>query len=156
MKEFFRRGFDGFLIPESTLKFPSMFCCFPRFCSVFNQRSEIEESHRELKCFQGIEKLPSGKLSHVTFRILMNVIGFNLLRLLLNSENCDTLEDFTVKTLRQRRPSNPNPKVIIYTMNSFATIYFLDLLLLVIGLKRSVQKKLGALFEELKKRWREN
>ena len=124
--------------------------------ATYDQRAEIEESHRELKCFQGIERLPSGKFGHVVFRILMNVIGFNLLRLFLNSENCDTLEDFTAKTLRQRRPQNPNPKVIIYTQNSFATIYFIDLLSLIIRLKRSVQKKLGDLFDLLKKRWREN
>lgn len=124
--------------------------------ATYDQRAEIEESHRELKCFHGIEKLPSGKLTQVVFRILMNVIGFNLLRLFLNSENCNTLEDFTAKTLRQRRPQNPNPKVLVYTSNSFGTIYFIDLLALIVKLKRSVQKKLSVLFDLLKERWRQN
>ena len=123
---------------------------------IYDQRAEIEESHRELKCFQGIETLPSGKLTHVVFRILMNVIGFNLLRLFLNSEHCDTLEDFTAKTFRQRRRQEPNPKIIIYAHRSFATIYFLDLLSLMTKLTKGVLKKLSIFFDALKKQTRFN
>lgn len=124
--------------------------------AVYDQRAEIEESHRELKCFQGIETLTSGKLVHVVFRILMNVISFNLLRLFLNSEECDSVEDFTAKTLRQRRRQEPNPKIIIYTTDAFATIYFLDLLSLLLTLKRSVQKKLSTFFSALRKQTHPN
>lgn len=119
---------------------------------IYDQRPEIEESHRELKCFHGIQTLPSGKFVHVVFRILTNVIGFNLLRLFLNSEACDTLEDFTAKTLRQRRQQEPNPKVIIYTKSAFATIHFLDLLSLLTTLTKSVLKKLSVFFDKLKSR----
>lgn len=118
---------------------------------IYDQRAEIEESHRELKCFHGIETILSGKLTHVVFRILMNVIGFNLLRLFLNSEHCDTLEDFTAKTLRQRRPQQPNPKIIIYAKSFFATIFFLDLLSLLLTLTKTVQKKLSIFLATLKK-----
>ena len=60
--------------------------------ATYDQRMEIEESHRQLKCFQGIEKLPSKKLSQVVFRIVVATIGYNLMNLFLNSENCDTFE----------------------------------------------------------------
>ena len=29
--------------------------------ATYDQRSEIEETHRQMKCFQGLEKLPSKK-----------------------------------------------------------------------------------------------
>ncbi len=118
---------------------------------IYDQRAEIEESHRELKCFQGIETVLSGKLSHVVFRITMNIIAFNLLRLFLNSEQCDTLDDFTAKTLRQRRPPEPNPKVIIYAAHVFATIYFLDLLSILTKLTPTVLARLSTLFDALRK-----
>jgi hypothetical protein len=123
---------------------------------LYDQRAEIEDSHRELKCFQGIETLPSAKLVHVVFRVLMNVIGFNLLRLFLNSEECNTFEDFTAKTLRQRRRQEPNPKIIIYAEHAFATIHFLDLLSLMTTLTKKALKKLSVIFNELKKRLKLN
>ena len=92
-----------------------------------------------------------GRIGRNVFRILMNVIGFNLLRLFLNSEACDTLEDFTAKTLRQRRKSEPNPKVIVYTKSAFATIHFIDLLSEITDLKQSVLNKLSVFFKQLKK-----
>jgi hypothetical protein len=117
---------------------------------LYDQRPQIEESHRELKMFHGIETLPSGKLTHVVFRIVMAVLGLNLLRLFLNSENCDSLEDFTVKTLRQKRKDEPNPDVIVYSKKmSFAVIGFLDLMILMTKLKRVVLQKLRALIENL-------
>src|SRR5208282_4858339 len=86
---------------------------------VYDQRAEIEEGHRQLKCFQGLETLPSKKFVHVVFRIIMGVIGYNLMNLFLNSEECDNFEQYSLKTLRQRRKEEPNPKVIIYTEKSF-------------------------------------
>lgn len=100
---------------------------------------------------KGIETILSGKLSHIVFRVIMNVIGFNLLRLFLNSEHCDSFEDFTAKTLRQRRPHDPNPKIIVYTKNFFATIYFIDLLSLLTKLSKRVLQKLSAFFDKLKR-----
>lgn len=122
-----------------------------RLLEIYDQRAEIEDSHRELKCFQGIETLLSGKLSHVTFRIIINVISFNLLRLFLNSEACDSVEDFTAKTLRQKRRQEPNPQIIIYKDNTFATISFLDLISMLTKLSQRVLKKLSTLFGELKR-----
>ena len=43
---------------------------------------------------QGIERLPSKKLVHVEFRVIMGVIGFNLMNLFLNSEDCKTFQEF--------------------------------------------------------------
>lgn len=120
-----------------------------KLLEIYDQRAEIEESHRELKCFQGIETILSGKLSHIVFRIIINVIAFNLLRLFLNSEECDTLDDFTAKTLRQKRRQDPNPKIIVYAANVFATIYFLELLSLLTKLKPSVSRKLSIFFDSL-------
>jgi hypothetical protein len=61
------------------------------------------------------EKLPSKKFVRVVFRILMGTIAYNLFNLFLNSEKCSTLEDYTLKTHRQRRRSEErNPDIIIY------------------------------------------
>jgi hypothetical protein len=45
--------------------------------ATYDQRPTIEQGHLELKCFQGIEKLPSTKFTHVVFRIIMGVLGYN-------------------------------------------------------------------------------
>jgi hypothetical protein len=117
--------------------------------AVYDQRTEIEESHRQLKCFQGLETLPSKKLTHVVFRIIMGVIGYNLMNLFLNSEECETFEQYSLKTMRQRRPLDPNPKVIIYTHDSFAVLRNLEFLPLILRLKSAVREKLASIFENL-------
>ena len=118
--------------------------------ATYDQRSEIEESHRQMKCFQGLEKLPSKKFVHVVFRIIMGTIAYNLFNLFLNSEKCSTLEDYTLKTHRQRRRSEErNPDIIIYTGDTYAILKNLDFLDLILTLKKSTQMKLRKIFKEL-------
>jgi hypothetical protein len=118
--------------------------------ATYDQRSEIEESHRQMKCFQGLEKLPSKKFVHVVFRIIMGTIAYNLFNLFLNSEKCVTLEDYTLKTHRQRRRSEErNPDIIIYTGDTYAILKNLDFLDLILTLKKSTQMKLRKIFKEL-------
>jgi hypothetical protein len=87
--------------------------------ATYDMRAEIEECHRQMKCFQGLEKLPSKKLTQVFFRVIMGTIAYNLFNLFLNSEECNTLEDFTLKTCRQKRREERNPDVIIYADDSW-------------------------------------
>ncbi len=115
----------------------------------YDQRAEIEESHRQMKENQGIETLPSKKFVHVVFRIIMGVIGFNLMNLFLNSENCKTFEEFSLKSLRQKRVEEENPKVIVYTEKTFAVFRLLEFLPLILGLEGAIQKKLSRLFKNL-------
>ena len=117
--------------------------------ATYDQRSEIEEAHRQMKLFQGIETLPSKKLIQVVFRIIMGVIGYNLLNLFLNSENCASLEDFTLKTLRQKRKQEPNVKVIVYTKTCFAVLTQYDLFSRLLDLEGVARKKLKVLFKNL-------
>ena len=101
--------------------------------ATYDQRTEIEETHRQMKCFQGLEKLPSKKFIHVVFRIIMGTIAYNLFNLFLNSEKCSTLEDYTLKTHRQRRRSEErNPDIIIYTGDTYAVLKNLDFLDLIL------------------------
>ena len=118
--------------------------------ATYDQRSEIEETHRQMKCFQGLEKLPSKKFVHVVFRIIMGTIAYNLFNLFLNSEKCATIEDYTLKTHRQRRRSEErNPDIIIYTGDTYAILKNLDFLDLILTLKKSTQLKLRKIFKEL-------
>jgi hypothetical protein len=117
--------------------------------ATYDQRAEIEESHRQLKSCQGIETLPSKKLVHVVFRIIISTIGFNLMALFLNSENCETFEEFSLKTLRQRRAEETNPEIIIYTKNTFAVLRIMKFLPFVMRLKGKVKKKLIGLFDAI-------
>lgn len=117
--------------------------------ATYDQRSEIEENHRQLKCFQGLATLPSKKLSQIVFRILMGVLGFNLMQLFLNSEACETFEQYSLKTLRQKRVEEKNPEVIIYTATSFAVLRQYEFLPVILKLKRSLQKRLIGVFEGL-------
>jgi hypothetical protein len=117
--------------------------------ATYDQRSEIEEDHRQIKCFQGLATLPSKKLSQIVFRILMGVLGFNLMQLFLNSEACKNFEQYSLKTLRQKRVEEKNPEVIIYTATSFAVLRQYEFLPVILKLKRSVQKRLIGVFEGL-------
>lgn len=118
-----------------------------RILEIYDQRPEIEEAHRQLKLFQNIEQLPSKKLTHVVFRILVGVIGYNLMNLFLNSEHCKNYSEFSLKTLRQKRRPEPNPDVMIYTENSFAVMKNTRLMILLLRLGKEVQEKLAQLFE---------
>ena len=120
-----------------------------KILATYDQRAEIEESHRQMKENQGLEKLPSKKFVHVVFRIMMGVIGFNLMNLFLNSEGCKSFEEFSLKTLRQKRREEENPKVILYTEKTFAVLNLLEFLPLIFGLDDPVRKKLAKLFKKL-------
>lgn len=114
----------------------------------YDLRSEIE-GHRQMKVFQGIENLPSKKYVQVVFRVIMGLIGFNLF---LNSEDCATFKDYTLKLIRQQKRTvkdEKNPDMIIYTKETFATIEMLDFLKLLLGLKEDVREKLKSLFDEI-------
>lgn len=118
--------------------------------ATYDQRAEIEESHRQMKCFQGLEKLPSKKFVHVVFRVIMGAIAYNLFNLFLNSEKCATLRDYSLKTHRQKRRSEErNPDIIIYAGNTFAIMKNLDFLEFIILLKKDVRLKLVKIFREL-------
>lgn len=116
---------------------------------VYDQRAEIEESHRQMKCFQGLEKLLSKKFVNVVFRLVIGVVGYNLFNLFLNSENCDTFEEYSLKTLRQKPVVEKNPKLIIYADDCFAVIRILELLPMILNLKKRVREKLANLFRAL-------
>lgn len=120
-----------------------------KILATYDQRAEIEESHRQMKENQGLETLPSKKFVQVVFRIIMGVIGFNLMNLFLNSENCKTFDEFSLKTLRQKRMEEENPKVIVYTEKTFAILRFLEFLPLILELEESVRRKLSRLFKNL-------
>lgn len=120
-----------------------------KLLATYDLRSEIEEAHRQMKCFQGLEKLPSKKYVHVVFRIVMGTIAYNLFNLFLNSEKCETLDDFTLKTHRQKRREERNPDIIIYTEITFAIIKNLEFLPMILSLEKGIQKKLIHLFQNL-------
>ena len=115
----------------------------------YDQRSEIEESHRQMKVFQGLEKIPSKKFTQVLFRIVMGVVGYNLLNLFLNSENCDTIEQYSLKTLRQRRPVEKNAKIIVYAEATFAVLRLYEILPILMRLTGRVKERVIALIESL-------
>ena len=104
-----------------------------------------------MKCFQGLEKLPSKKFIQVVFRVIMGSIAYNLFNLFLNSEQCDNLEDFTLKTLRQKRREEKNPEVIIYAGETFAIVRMLDFLPMILLLEESLRKKLSDIFQNISK-----
>ena len=113
----------------------------------YDLRSEIEESHRQMKCFQGLETLPFKKYVQVVFKVIMGLIGYNLFNLFLNSEGCANFKDFTLKIFRQRRSiEEGNPEIIIYTDMTFTTMKTFRFMQLILGLKDQVQEKLRGAF----------
>ena len=117
----------------------------------YDLRSEIEESHRQMKCFQGLETLPSKKYVQVVFRVLMGLIGYNLFNLFLNSEGCSNFKDYTLKLFRQKKKLKDikNPDIIIYTETTFTVLKTFDFIHFILGLNDRVQEKLRGLFKEL-------
>lgn len=110
--------------------------------ATYDLRSEIEESHRQMKCFQGLENLPSKRFVNIVFRVIMGTISYNLFNLFLNSEKCETLDKYSLKTHRQKRLDEKNPDVIIYTKTTFTVIKNLDFLKLILSLRKKIQNKL--------------
>lgn len=140
-----KRGEEKYIYFVSTKKGQSA----KQILATYDLRSEIEECHRQMKCFQGLEKLPSKKLTQVFFRVIMGTIAYNLFNLFLNSEECNTLEDFTLKKCRQQRREERNPKVIIYADDVFGIMKLMDILQIILGLGREIREKLSKLFKNI-------
>ena len=85
----------------------------------------------------------------VVFRILMGVIGFNLMNLFLNSENCRDFEAFSLKSWRQRKPPDRNPEMIIYTETAFAVLRLSSVMPMMLGLPGKARAKLAAMFRKI-------
>ena len=141
-----KNGEDEFIVIMDTRKGVSG----ETLLETYDLRSEIEEAHRQMKLFQGLETLPSKKYVQVIFRVIMGLVGYNLFNLFLNSEGCANFKDFTLKIFRQRRSiEEGNPEIIIYTDMTFTTMKTFRFMQLILGLKDQVQEKLRGLFEEL-------
>ena len=93
--------------------------------------------------------LPSKKYTQVVFRVVMGTIAYNLFNLFLNSEECESLDDFTLKTYRQKRPEEKNPDIIVYTETTFAIMKTFDFMRLILSFKKEIQKKLIKIFDDL-------
>ncbi len=119
-----------------------------RILEAYDQCPEIEEAHKQMKLFQGIERLPSKKIAHVVFRILMGVVGYNLMNLFLNSEHCNTYESFSLKTLRQKRKNEKNPDLVIYTQDAFAIMKVLEFMSLTLRLPEDARERLAQTLEQ--------
>lgn len=117
---------------------------------IYDHRAEIEEDHRQMKCFQGLEKLPSKKYTQVIFRVIMGLVGYNLFNLFLNFQDCENMEEYTLKTLRQKRKLDKNPEMIVYTQTTFAVLRVTELLLLILDLPKNIQQRLRPLVASLK------
>ncbi len=81
--------------------------------------------------------------------IVMCIIGFNLLNLFLNSEKCESLEQYSLKTMRQKRTEDKNPKVIIYATRTFAVLPLHQFLPLILEVGDQARSKLTQLFKTL-------
>ncbi len=113
-----------------------------KILELYDLRSKIEVAHRELKCFQGMEKLLSTRYTNVVFRVVMGVLGFNLFNLFLNAEKCNDLKEYTLKLLRQKRRVRTGAEFIMHCdgrYGIFGINFFLDMLL---KLPKEIQKKL--------------
>ncbi len=110
--------------------------------ATYDLRSRIEETHRQLKIFQGIETLPSKKWEQVIFGILMGIMAFNLLTLYLLAEHGEDLEEAkTIKTLKQKREYKKEPNSIVYTETAFAVLPQRSLLVRTLKLEDPLVRK---------------
>jgi capsule polysaccharide export protein KpsC/LpsZ len=119
-------------------------CAQITYCRILNNDAGLSEAQ-----FQGIGKLVSKKFVRTVFQIIMTLIGYNLMNLFLNSENCETFESFSLKTLRQKRKLEKNAKFLIYTTTAFASLCQNEFIMELLSLKESARLKLLHLFEEL-------
>lgn len=115
---------------------------------VYDLRSEIEEDHKQLKCFQLIEKQPSKKFTQVVFRLIMGVLGFNLFNIYTNFVSN---KNKSLKTFRQRKKNEVerNPKVTVYAEGCFAIIELRDLILKIIDMPIDIQKKFKSIVSQI-------
>ena len=79
----------------------------------------------------------------------MGLVGFNLVNLFLNSEGCNSLEAFSLKSFRQRKPAEPNPDLIVYAKNTFAVIRLHKLLAIMLERSGEARTNLARLFRRL-------
>jgi len=122
---------------------------------IYDLRAQIEESHKQLKCFQEIGVLLRKKFTHIVFQVCMHLISYNLLNIFLNSEECDSLDDFTLITMRQKRRITSNPDLIIYADNNFGIFEFLDFMDIVLELPKQKLRKIQYLIKALKQQQKE-
>ena len=123
----------------------------------YSIRTEIEEGHRQLKCFWDLAKFTSRSFSLVLNQIVFVILAFNLLQLWLKSRKKKTdPRKSRSRLLDQLRPTRT--VIIVYYKNRFATFAALEYTELILTLpllaRDKVLKKVkhlqNTLSEELK------
>ena len=104
-------------------------------------RVEIEEGHRQLKCFWDLTQFTSRSFSLVMNQIVFVCLAYNLLQIYLKSLDRKALNRKTRPgVLNQLLPTNS--VVIIYCQNRFATLSTLEYTEILLTLPESARKKI--------------
>ena len=117
-------------------------------------RTEIEEGHRQLKCFWDLTKFTSRSFSLILNQIVFTLLTFNLLQLWLKSRNelGDDSTDMRKTRMRMLRELLPTENVIvIYCENHFITMTPLEYTELLLTLDEEARVKVLEKTKKLKR-----
>ena len=107
----------------------------------YRLRTDIEEGHRQLKCFWDLTKFTSRSFSLVVNQVIFVALAYNLLQLYLKRQGREELNRRTLpRVYNQLLPSASH--IIIYCQNYFALFTTPDYTEILLTMAKNVQDKI--------------
>jgi hypothetical protein len=114
----------------------------------YELRPEIEEDFRQLKDFWQLEEFKSTKYAHITFHIIMLLIGYLFYQLYKNTEEGSEYANKSLPVIIKKYVPKKKPKkVIIYAGNYFGIFGFLEIMDIYAACSEKIKNKLRSVLE---------
>lgn len=102
-------------------------------------RAQIEERHRQFKCFSDLQKFTSRVFSLVVYQVVFFFLSYSLLQIFLRSQ--DSTLNNQVFPLMRRRLLPAASYIIVYNKNYVAFLFPLDFTEIILGLEGQAKHK---------------
>jgi len=104
-------------------------------------RTQIEERHRQIKCFWNINAFTSPNKSLIEAHVLFTLLTYSLVQLYLKKNHLQELANKTITSLRQEELMGTN-SVIVYSGKYFAVFDQIDHMEIIVDLKEEARLRL--------------
>jgi hypothetical protein len=115
----------------------------------YELRPEIEEDYRQIKDFWQLENFKSTKHNHITFHIVMLLIGYSYFQIYKNTEEGNKYARKSLPVILKNYNSEKQKQIIIYSGMYFGIFNFLEFLKIYSSCDKTLQEILDPILAKV-------